>query len=184
MCTTDDAVKALCDRDPEILKIIEQSYGALLRRIAFNLGLNSADTEECVNDAYMQLWNTVPPVKPESIRAYVCMLMRRIVIDKIRYNSAGKRANSVYCEVTEELEACLDIENSVIDEMCIPQILNAFLEKQTPENREIFIRRYYEFENTKSISKDININANTVDKRLSRMRAELRKMLAEWGYII
>ena len=55
-------------------------------------------------------------------------------------------------------------------------------ENQTPENREIFIRRYYEFESTKEIARDMMIGVNTLEKRLSRMRAELKRILTEWGY--
>lgn len=182
LCTTEELVKALENRDSIVLADIQNNYSALLRRIAVNLGLNSGDTEECMNDTYLEVWNTIPPAKPKSIRSYVCMLMRRIAIDRIRYNSAEKRANTVYIEVSRELESCMDVENTVIDEMCIPTILNQFLENQTSENREIFIRRYYEFESTKEIARDMMIGVNTLEKRLSRMRAELKKILKEWGY--
>lgn len=182
LCTTEELVKALENRDSTALADIQTNYGALLRRIAVNLGLNSGDTEECMNDTYLEVWNTIPPAKPKSIRSYVCMLMRRIAIDRIRYNSAEKRANTVYIEVSNELESCMDVENTVIDEMCIPTILNQFLENQTSENREIFIRRYYEFEATREIAHDMMIGVNTLEKRLSRMRAELKKILKEWGY--
>ena len=182
LCTTEEVVKALENRDSTVLADIQNNYSALLRRIAVNLGLNSGDTEECMNDTYLEVWNTIPPAKPKSIRSYVCMLMRRIAIDRIRYNSADKRANTVYIEVSRELESCMDVENTVIDEMCIPTILNQFLENQTSENREIFIRRYYEFESTKEIARDMMIGVNTLEKRLSRMRAELKKILKEWGY--
>ena len=128
LCTTEEVVKALENRDSTALADIQKNYGALLRRIAVNLGLNPGDTEECMNDTYFEVWNTIPPAKPESIRSYVCMLMRRIAIDRIRYNSAEKRAHTVYLEVSKELESCIDVENTVIDEMCMPTILNQFLE--------------------------------------------------------
>lgn len=182
LCATQEIVKALEKRDTTVLEKIENSYGALLHRIALNLGLKHGDTEECMNDVYLEVWNTIPPAKPNSIRSYICMLMRRIVIDRIRYNSAGKRAGTVYIEVTDELESCLDVENMVIDEICIPEILDTFLGRQTLENREIFLRRYYEFESTNGIARDLSLSSNTVDKRLSRMRVELKRTLAEWGY--
>ena len=182
LCTTEEIVEALENRDSTALADIQNNYSALLRRIAVNLGLSSGDTEECLNDTYLEVWNTIPPAKPKSIRSYVCMLMRRITIDRIRYNSAEKRANTVYIEVSKELESCMDVENTVIDETCIPTILNQFLDNQTPENREIFIRRYYEFESTKEISRDLMIQVNALEKRLSRMRTELKRILKEWGY--
>lgn len=182
LCTTEETVKALENRDSNALSNIEKSYGALLHRIAVNLGLSAGDTEECINDTLLEVWNTVPPAKPKSIRSYVCMLMRRTAVDRIRYNTAKRRGNTVYFDISNELDSCIDVENTVIDEMCIPMILNQFLEKQSPENREIFIRRYYEFENTRSIAADLRMGTNTIEKRLSRMRANLRKTLTEWGY--
>lgn len=182
LCTTEDVIKALEARDSNAIEKIEKDYGTLLRRVAVNLGLSSSDTEECMNDTLLEVWNTIPPAKPQSIRSYVCMLMRRQVIDRIRYNCADKRARTLYVEVSDELESCFDVEKSVIDEMCIPAIINCFLERQTLINREIFIRRYYEFESTKEIAHDLMMSANTIDKRLSRMRKELREILIEWGY--
>ena len=180
--TSEEIITALKNRDSIALTDIKQNYESLMRRVAINLGLNSRDTEECINDVLLETWNSIPPAKPNSIRSYVCMLMRRNVIDRIRYNSAEKRANTVYIEIVNEFEGCFDVEQAVIDSMCIPEILNQFLERQTPQNREIFIRRYYQFERTRKIAHDLLIKENTVDKKLSRMREELKQMLAEGGY--
>ncbi len=176
-------IKVLENRDISVLAELEKRYGALMRSIAYNLGISTRDTEECMNDTFFEVWNTIPPQKPKSIRSYVCMLMRRTVIDRIRYNSAEKRADTVYLEVAEELEDCVNVEQTVVDGICIQEILNGFLAKQTPQNREIFIRRYYEFESVKNIASDMLISSNTVDKRLSRMRADLKNKLNEWGYV-
>lgn len=183
LCATDEMIKMLEKRERSVLAEIEKNYGALMRSIASNLRVSSDDAEECINDTLFEVWNTIPPQKPKSIRSYVCMLMRRTVIDRIRYNSAEKRANTVYLEVSKELEDCINIERMVIDRICVREILNKFLAKQTVQNREIFIRRYFEFESVKVIAFDMFISSNTVDKRLSRMRSDLKNMLNEWGYI-
>lgn len=180
--TTNQMISALESRDSSVLVEIEKQYGALLRRLAVNLGLDLSDTEECINDVALEVWNTIPPAKPASIRSYVCMLMRRTAIDRIRYNTAEKRKNTVYLEVVGELEDVLDVECTVIDRTCVSQALNQFLGKQTAQNREIFIRRFFEFESAKSIAADLMLSANAVDTRLSRMRRELKQILNEWGY--
>lgn len=180
--TTDRVIRALESRDSTVLVEIEKNYGALMRKLASNLGLNPSDTEECINDVVLEVWNTIPPAKPTSIRAYVCMLMRRTSIDRIRYNTAEKRKNTVYLEAMEELASVFDVESAVIDKACISKALNVFLGKQTAQNREIFIRRFFEFEGTKSIAADLMLSANAVDKRLTRMRSELKQILNEWGY--
>lgn len=180
--TTDQMIRALESRDSTVLVEIEKSFGALMRRLASNLGLDPSDTEECMNDAILEVWNTIPPAKPASIRSYVCMLMRRTVIDRIRYNTAEKRKNTIYLEAVGELEDMLNVESAVIDKTCISQVLNHFLGKQTAQNREIFIRRFFEFEGAKSIAADLMLSTNAVDKRLTRMRSELKQILNEWGY--
>ncbi len=180
--STDEIVKALENRDFTALTDIEKSCRALLLKIAGNLGLSQSDAEECLNDTFLEVWNTVPPAKPKSILSYACMIMRRISVDKIRYNSAKKRAGSAYFEIADELEACIDVEKTVIDEICMQQILNSFLGTLSGENREIFIRRYFEFEDTADIARDLLMSVSTLEKRLSRMRQKLKRILAEWGY--
>lgn len=182
LCTTDEILKALEDRNTDALEWINSDYGNLLRSIAVNLGLGESDTEECMNDTYLEVWETIPPAKPKNIRSYLCMLMRRIVIDRIRYNSARKRANSLYLEVAGELADCLDMEAALVDGLTLSDALNSFLRGQDHKYREIFIRRYFEFESVKSIAKDLMMPSNTVVKRLSRMRNELKEKLKDRGY--
>lgn len=180
--TTEEIVSSLEARDSSALSDIEKAFGTLMRRIAVNLGLDKCDTDECMNDTFLEVWNTIPPKKPESIRSYVCMLMRRTVIDRIRYNTAEKRSFALYSEISEELDSCIDVENTVVDEICIPEILEKFLKEKSVRDREMFLRRYYEFEPVKAIASSMHIGANTVSQKLSRMRAELKDTLKEWGY--
>lgn len=180
--TTEEIVSALERRDPDALVWVEKVCGALMKRIARNLHLGKRDTEECMNDTFLEVWNTIPPEKPASIRSYTCMLMRRTVIDRIRYNCAHKRRDTAYVEIMDEIGDVCDTADTVIDGLCISGALNDFLRDQTVQNREIFIRRFYEFESTRSIAADLFMNVNTVDKRLSRMRRELKERLKDWGY--
>ena len=75
-----------------------------------------------------------------------------------------------------------ETDNAVIDAVCIPEILNAFLRSRSPKDSEIFIRRYYEFEGTRYIAQDLFMTDASVRKRLSRMRDELREILKKEGY--
>ena len=177
-----DVTERLFARDESVLSAVEKKYGALMRRIAANLYLERSDAEECENDALLDLWNTVPPNRPESIRSYLCMLMRRRTVDRIRYNASAKRAHAALAEVSEELADGISLEDSVTDGESLSQVIDLFLSRQSPQNREIFIRRYYEFESAASISSDLPLTEGAVRKRLSRMRQELEKILREWGY--
>lgn len=180
--TTDTIIRALEMRNSSALEQIEKNFGNLMVSIARNLGLNKGDTEECINDTLLEVWNTIPPMRPQSIRSYVCILMRRRSIDKIRHNAAGKRKHTTYFEIAEETADLINLEKQVIDGLCIPELLNRFLSTQSPQNREIFIRRFFEFESISSIAANLFLSVTIVEKRLSRMRKKLKEIFIEGGY--
>ncbi|MBR5453153.1 MAG: sigma-70 family RNA polymerase sigma factor [Clostridia bacterium] len=182
--TTEELTDALCRREGWVLSELEKLYSGIMKRIADNLSLDKRDTEECISDTLLEVWNTVPPQKPRSYQGYISAIMRRQAIDKIRYHGAKKRGREIYLEAAEELPELCDTEKTVIDTLSIKEALDTFLTRQTKENREIFIRRYYEFESIQSIARDLALSTNTAEKRLSRMRAELKTILKERGYDI
>ena len=60
------------ERSEQALRELDDKYGKAVRRTASNLLKLAQDAEECVNDAYLAVWNSVPPQKPENICAYAC----------------------------------------------------------------------------------------------------------------
>lgn len=67
---------------------LSEKYGADCRRIAANILKNTLDAEECVNDAYLAAWNTIPPQKPDPLRAYLLRIVRNIAITRYHANTA------------------------------------------------------------------------------------------------
>ena len=51
-------------RSEQAIAELSNKYGNLCMRIANNILGNHQDSEECVNDAYLGAWNTIPPQKP------------------------------------------------------------------------------------------------------------------------
>ena len=179
---TKEYINALEAIDSGVLESVSKSYGRLLRKVGKNLNMSDSDTEECVNDALLSLWNTIPPAKPSSVRTYLCRLMRSAAVDKIRCNSAGKRGNTVFLDLEFEPSDTSDTEKHVIDSVCISGILNTFLRSLSKKDLEIFIRRFYEFEETRYIAQGLFMTDAAVRKRLSRMREGLRVLLKKEGY--
>ena len=54
-------------RNEIALSQVQTHYGKAGEAIAQNLLQNSADAEECVNDALLRLWNSIPPQRPNSL---------------------------------------------------------------------------------------------------------------------
>lgn len=62
MAFTDQEILDLCrTRDQRAIAAMEFQYGAYCHKVAVNILGNFHDAEECVNDAYLAVWNAVPP---------------------------------------------------------------------------------------------------------------------------
>ncbi len=66
------------ERSEQAIAELDRKYGAAVRRTVSNILPDRADVEECVNDAYFAVWNTVPPNSPDPMISYVCRIARNL----------------------------------------------------------------------------------------------------------
>jgi DNA-directed RNA polymerase specialized sigma24 family protein len=64
-------VELFFDRSEEAVAALLEKYGAQCRKMAGNILGDARDAEECVNEAYLGVWNTIPPKRPKSLSAYL-----------------------------------------------------------------------------------------------------------------
>ena len=169
------------DRDEAAISESDARYGQRLRRMSYGITGDQRDAEECVNDAYLSVWNKIPPEKPDNLFAYLCETVRRISLTKYRYNTAQKRRGGTV-SLDEELSEV--IADTTDDTSGLPELLDGFLSKLPEDSRFIFMRRYYYADDVKTISKITGLGKNTVSARLMRMRRKLAETLREGGYKI
>ena len=163
---------------------LSKKYGAVCRKVAGNILNNRLDVEECVNDAYLGVWNTVPPQSPDPLLAYVCRIVRNLSIMKYHSNTAVRR-NSFYDVALDELEECLASKTTVETEITARELsglLDRFLETLDPENRVMFVRRYWYSDSVTKIAEDFRMSSNNVSARLFRIRRRLKIFLKKEGY--
>lgn len=133
-------VRLLFQRSEEAVAELDRKYGKICSAIAYRILQNREDAEECVNDAFLAVWNTVPPEKPEPLLAYVCRIVRNLSLKKYHYNTAEKR-NSHYHVVLEELSDCLESGRNVEDGMLVRELaeeVNAFLRTLKKRERAVY----------------------------------------------
>ena len=56
-------------RDESAISETAKKYGAFCLGIAGNILSRKEDAEECVSDTYYQAWESIPPARPEKLRA-------------------------------------------------------------------------------------------------------------------
>ena len=54
-------IELFLERSEEAILQTDNKYGRYCHRIAFNILGNDEDSEECVNDALMRVWGSIPP---------------------------------------------------------------------------------------------------------------------------
>ena len=86
-------IRLFFERSEQAITELSQKYGALCFRIADNILNDHQDAEECVNDAWLGAWNSIPPQSPDPLRAYICRVVRNHSLKKLRTNSALKRGS-------------------------------------------------------------------------------------------
>lgn len=178
-----EIIELLFERDERGLSLLAERYGALCRHVSEGILADEGDAAECVNDAYLGVWNSIPPTRPDSLRAYVCTLVRRLSIKRYHHEKAQKR-NSTYDEALDELAGALSDGNTVETALAAKELsaaLEDFLETLKKDDRVMFLKRYWFSEPVSEIAAHFDMNAHAVSVRLSRVREVLRKFLMKRG---
>ena len=62
-------------RSERALAELDTKYGKVCRSVSHNILHCNEDVEECVNDAYLGVWNAIPPEKPNPLATFVCRII-------------------------------------------------------------------------------------------------------------
>ena len=103
-------------RNEDAISETASKYGKYLHSIAYQVLSNTQDAEECVNDTYIDAWNTMPPHRPSILSTFLGKITRRISIDLWRKYSAEKRGGGEVALALDELEDCVSGNGSVEEE--------------------------------------------------------------------
>ena len=170
-------------RDERAIAVTREKYGALMFSIARNILKNNEDAEEAVSDALLRAWDHIPPESPRSMRAYVASITKHIALDEHRMRTAKKRGPVIF-EPLDELNECIpsaaSVENS-IEGAELSAAISRWLNGLEPEKRALFVRRYWYGDTAEELSKKLGIHPRRLSKKLSALRAGLKKYLENEG---
>ncbi len=175
-------IELFFSRSEEAITETASKYGKLCLSIAGNILRNSEDSEECVNDTYLTLWNCIPPKRPSNLMAFISKITRNLSLKKLEYNLAKKRDSSITHSLTELEEILPDREFSYkFDDEEIGKLLSDFLRKEKADARNIFIRKYWYFDSVSDIAKQYKFSESKVKSVLFHTRNRLKKYLIKEG---
>lgn len=174
------------ERSEQAVSELDRKYGAAVRKTAANILRDREDAEECVNDTYLGVWNSVPPHRPEPLESYVCRIARNIAVSRLRANTAARRSGGVEL-VLDELAECVPASVDLEGELEARELLAAierFLSTLSYDDRFLFVRRYWYADSVKEIAAAVHSRENRVAVRLFRLREKLQKFLMKEGLLV
>ncbi len=168
------------ERSETAISETQTKYGKYCRYIAYNI-LNSAeDAEECENDTYLRAWETIPPKRPDCLRAFLGKICRNLALDRYDYKKAAKRSD-VTDNVLRELNDCVPDGGSVSEDYILKEAINGFLGSLPTRMRIIFMRRYWYLCSVKDIALSLGMSESNVKVTLLRARNRLKAYLEKEG---
>ena len=184
---TDDAsLGMLFERDETALKELQKAYGKLCFKLADNILDSREDSEECVNDTLMKIWQTIPPNRPQSLLAYMIRIIRNIAVNRYHAMKAQKRGGKQFAEAWDELEGTLQSQedlDAAVDGHELTRGIERFLDTLSLQTRNVFLRRYYMSESVQEISEHCGMSVSAVKISLMRSREKLKKYLEKEGLL-
>lgn len=182
----DDAIVALYfARDEQAVAETEGKYGTYCFSIANAILEDPPDSEEAVNDTWLQAWETIPPKKPDILRLYLAKITRNLAFSRWRKRTAQKRGGGQMEVCLEELSQCLaapETPENVLEAKELAEAIRRFLDSLPQREQDIFLRRYFFLEESGVIANRYGMKAATVLRTLSRTREKLRRYLRKEGY--
>lgn len=172
-------------RDEAALDEVSRRYGRILMSVAMGITGNEQDAEECVNDTYLAVWNSVPPQRPDNLQAYLCRITHNLACRVLDRRTAQKRQADVM-PLTEELAEVIPSYDDAAqyDAREISRAVDRFLRTLPRESRVVFVRRYFYADKTEKIAELTGMSEAKVAQSLFRTRKKLRAFLIKEGFYL
>ena len=188
MALSDREILALCQaRDPAAIAAMAEQYGAYCMKVALNVLGNHHDAEECVNDAYLSVWNAIPPAEPTSLLAYLAKTTRNTALKRLEHDRAQKREGDRFYLLLDELAEVLPAKESLEDEVAgrlLMEAINEYLRHKCGKlERSLFLRRYFWGDSIGDLTVRFGYSESKVKSQLYRTRQKLRAYLEERGVV-
>ncbi len=181
----DHIVELFFNRDQQAIVFTDEKYRRYLFSVAFHIVGNRSDCEECINDTYLALWNAIPPHVPVSFKAFLTSIIRKKATDLYRKKKRQKRIPVEMSDSLTDLERTLFIDNSpdiVLEKQELIATLNRFLKTLPPDDRALFVGRYYLCLSIEELAKGQKTPNYKIYNQLNSIKMRLMDQLKKEGF--
>lgn len=183
--------KAILDlyfaRDELAITETDRKYGSYCYSIANRILSSPEDAEETVSDTYWQAWNCIPPQRPNFLKLFLAKITRNLALNRLQKQSAAKRGGREVALVLEELAGCIPGTEQIDDQLNARELgrtIRLFLDTLPERDQDIFLQRYFFFDEPEIIAGRFGLKRTNVNLILSRTKRKLKTYLTQEGYYL
>ncbi len=176
-------IRKLKEHDSDALDAAIQKYTRLVSAIICNIAgsqLTAEDVEELTEDTFIAMWYNTDKLQEGKLKAYICQIAKNKTKNRLRDMNKHSKVVSIETIVTED---DFLLSDDVEEKYASMTLLEAIDEIGEPD-REIIIRRYYYYQNSKQIGEIMQMNSQTVRTKIARAKDKLKKILTERGFTL
>ncbi len=179
----DNAICRIIDGEKQAIGTVYQWFGKLLYSVAIKILRSENDAEECVQDAFVALWNHSETLKgnPQKVLPWLIRTTRNKAIDQLRKThrrlptSENNRLENAHGEIREPVDQDNALDALVGSERAT-HVRRAI--ETLPENQRNAIRlAYFKGLSQSEIAKNLNESLGTIKSRIRLAMMRLRKEL-------
>ena len=160
-----------------------EKYGGYCFAIAENILHSREDSDECVNDTWLNAWSSMPPQRPNILSAFLARITRNLAFNRYNYLRRQKRGGGLDI-LLSELEECIASPHTVergYDEKRTAEVIGAFLKEIPASHRALFVQRYFFCRSFEELGRLTGWSKGKINSLLYRMRIQLRERLEREG---
>ena len=173
------------NRDEDSITELSRKYGSICRRTVQSILGDFTEVEECLNDTYLKVWESIPPAVPRSLAAFAAAIARNFALMRVRASRAEKRGGGEPALSFDELEDFVSGEHSVENEAERKELIcavNDFLRRLPEQQKQAFVRRYWGCLSVSDVARCLGMTESNVTVTLTRVRKKLKEYLTKRGY--
>lgn len=182
-----EIIELYFERSERAIEETSKKYEGYCFQIAYNILNNHEDSYECLNDTWLNVWNAIPPSRPDRLSSYLGKITRNLALNVYQKEHRKKRGGGQVDVAYEELEMVLsggNLPEEQVEQKLLTECINRYLETLSVTKRMVFVGRYWYFESIEQIAGHMGISQSKVKTTLFRVRKGLKEYLEKEGIYI
>lgn len=181
-----DLIALYESRNERAIRETQARYGSICEHLVNRILRDPQDTEECISDTMLHIWNAIPPAKPKSFRAFLVTVAKRLALNRLEQRQAVKRGGTEQDVSLDTLPDVLEASDDTAlaaEQRMLKDAFRRFLGSLPKQTRLIMIDRYWLMYSVSEIAEAHGISKSAVKMALLRTRKKLGEFLREEGLL-